>query len=391
MADRPVHLAARLGEIQPFRVMEILGKARAMEAAGRPVIHMEIGEPDFPTPDAIVRAGIEALEQGHTHYTPALGLPELRQVIADHYPAGARPDASRVVVTPGGSGALQLILAALVNPGDEVLIADPGYPCHRHFVRLFEGRAVAVPVDAASGFQLSAKSIREHWTPRTVAALVVSPSNPTGTVIEDEELRAIVETVRELGGRLIVDEIYHGLTYGGNVRSVLTHADDVFVLNSFSKYFGMTGWRLGWLVAPKEYVDGIERLAQNIFIAAATPAQYAALHAFDADVIAELDRRRDIFRERRDYLVPALRDLGFRVPVVPGGAFYIYADCSRFGRDSETLAREILEQTAIALTPGNDFGSFESGRYLRVSYATDLDSLREAVARLQSWPGREST
>ncbi|MEJ2106097.1 MAG: pyridoxal phosphate-dependent aminotransferase [Acidiferrobacteraceae bacterium] len=390
MADRPVHLAARLGEIQPFRVMEILGKARAMEAAGRPVIHMEIGEPDFPTPDGIVRAGIVALEQGHTHYTPALGLPELRQAIADHYPAEARPDPSRVVVTPGGSGALQLILAALLNPGDELLIADPGYPCHRHFARLFEGRAVSVPVDAGSGFQLSAQSIREHWTPRTVAALVVSPSNPTGTVIADEELGAIVETVRELGGRLIVDEIYHGLTYGTRVRSVLAHADDVFVVNSFSKYYGMTGWRLGWLVAPEEYIDGIERLAQNIFIAAATPAQYAALHAFDQDVIAELEHRREIFRERRDYLVPALQDLGFRIPVVPEGAFYIYADCSEFGRDSETLVGEILEQTAVALTPGSDFGSFESGRYLRVSYATDLERLHEAVDRLRAWLSQAS-
>jgi aspartate/methionine/tyrosine aminotransferase len=390
MAGRPVHLAARLGEIQPFRVMEILGKARAMEAAGRPVIHMEIGEPDFPTPDGVVRAGIAALEQGRTHYTPALGLPELRQAIADHYPAEARPDASRVVVTPGGSGALQLILAALLNPGDELLIADPGYPCHRHFARLFEGRAVSVPVDAGSGFQLSAQSIREHWTPRTVAALVVSPSNPTGTVIADEELGAIVETVRELGGRLIVDEIYHGLTYGTRVRSVLAHADDVFVVNSFSKYYGMTGWRLGWLVAPEEYVDGIERLAQNIFIAAATPAQYAALHAFDPDVLAELEHRREIFRERRDYLIPALQDLGFRIPVVPEGAFYIYADCSQFGRDSETLVGEILEQTAVALTPGSDFGSFESGRYLRVSYATDLERLREAVDRLRAWLSQAS-
>lgn len=390
MADRPVHLAARLGEIQPFRVMEILGKARAMEAAGRPVIHMEIGEPDFPTPDGIVRAGIAALEQGHTHYTPALGLPELRQAIAGHYPAEARPDPSRVVVTPGGSGALQLILAALLNPGDELLIADPGYPCHRHFARLFEGRAVSVPVDADSGFQLSAQSIREHWTPRTVGALVVSPSNPTGTVIADEELGAIVETVRELGGRLIVDEIYHGLTYGTRVRSVLAHADDVFVVNSFSKYYGMTGWRLGWLVAPEEYIGGIERLAQNIFIAAATPAQYAALHAFDQDVIAELDHRREIFRERRDYLVPALQDLGFRIPVVPEGAFYIYADCSQFGRDSETLVGEVLEQTAVALTPGSDFGSFESGRYLRVSYATDLERLREAVDRLRVWLSQAS-
>lgn len=365
--------------------MEILAKARAMEAAGRPVIHMEIGEPDFPTADGIVRAGIAALEHGKTHYTPALGLPELRQAIAKRYPPEARPDPSCVVVTPGGSGALQLILAALVNPGDEVLIADPGYPCHRHFVRLFEGRAVAVPVGPDTGFQLSADSIRRHWTPRTVAVLLVSPSNPTGTLVADEELMAIVETVRELGGRLIVDEIYHGLTYGANVRSVLAHARDVFVLNSFSKYYGMTGWRLGWLVAPEEYVDGIERLAQNIFIAAATPAQYAALRAFDPDVIAELDRRRDIFRERRDFLLPALQDLGFKVPVTPEGAFYIYADCSALSTDSEALARDVLEQTAVALTPGSDFGTHEPKRYLRVSYATDLDKLREAVERLQAY------
>ena len=388
MGNNPAHLAARLAEIQPFRVMEILAAARAMEAAGRPVIHMEIGEPDFPTPEPVVQAGIAALQQGHTHYTPALGLPELRRAIADHYPAEARPDPASVVVTPGGSGALQLILAALVNPGDEVLIADPGYPCHRHFVRLFEGRAVAVPVGAETGFQLSAESIRRHWTSRTVAVLLVSPSNPTGTLVTDEELGAIVETVRELGGRLIVDEIYHGLTYGANVRSVLAHARDAFVVNSFSKYFGMTGWRLGWLVAPEPYLDGIERLAQNIFIAAATPAQYAALHAFDPEVIAELDRRREVFRERRDFLLPALEGLGFQVPVTPEGAFYIYADCSALSADSEGLAREILEQTAVALTPGSDFGNNNPGRYLRVSYANDLDRLREAVDRLRDFLAR---
>ena len=378
-------LASRLAHIQPFYVMDILARARAMEAQGRSVIHMEIGEPDFPTAEGIVQAGIAALKAGHTHYTPALGLPELRAAIAQSYAPAASVDASRVVVTPGASGALQLIFATLINPGDQVLMADPGYPCNRHFVRLFEGEPVAIPVDAATGYQLNADLIRRHWTKRTVAVLLASPSNPTGTLVPDGEMAKIVRTVAELGGVLIVDEIYHGLVYGAAATTTLTHSPDVFVVNSFSKYYGMTGWRLGWLVAPPAFVPAIDKLAQNIFLASNTPAQYAALAAFTPEVQRELQRRRDIFHERRDFLFPALRELGFVIPAVPEGAFYLYADCSRFTSDSQAFAVNLLERTGVAITPGLDFGLHQPESHVRFSYANTLENLREGVKRLREF------
>jgi aspartate/methionine/tyrosine aminotransferase len=380
--------AKRLAGIAPFHVMDILARARAMEAQGRSVIHLEIGEPDFPTADGIVRAGIEALNAGHTHYTPALGLPELRAAIAASYPAQARPDAGRVAVTPGASGALQLIFAALVDPGDQVLMADPGYPCNRHFVRLFGGEPVSIPVDASTAYQLNADLIRRHWTARTVAVLLASPSNPTGTLIAADELAEIVRTVEQLGGVLIVDEIYHGLVYEGAAVTALAHSPELFVVNSFSKYYGMTGWRLGWLVAPPAYVPAIDKLAQNIFLASNTPAQHAALAAFAPAVRRELERRREVFRERRDFLLPALRQLGFGIPLIPQGAFYLYADCTRFTDDSQAFARDLLERTGVAITPGLDFGSHRAAGHVRFSYANTIDRLREAVSRMRDYLGR---
>jgi aspartate/methionine/tyrosine aminotransferase len=377
--------ARRLTRIEPFHVMDILARARAMEAQGRSIIHMEIGEPDFPTAAGIVQAGIAALQAGHTHYTPALGLPELRAAIAASYPARARPDPGRVVVTPGASGALQLIFAALINPGDQVLMADPGYPCNRHFVRLFEGEAVSIPVDAPTAYQLNADLIRRHWTKRTVAVLLASPSNPTGTLISTDEMAEIVRTVAELGGVLIVDEIYHGLVYGEEAVTALSYSPEVFVVNSFSKYYGMTGWRLGWLVAPTDYIPSIDKLAQNIFLASSTVAQHAALAAFSPVVQRELAQRRDIFRERRDYLLPALRDLGFIIPVAPTGAFYLYADCSSFTDDSQALALDLLDRAGVAITPGLDFGIHQAARHARFSYANTLENLREGVSRLRDY------
>ncbi|GAB4509705.1 MAG: pyridoxal phosphate-dependent aminotransferase [Sulfuricaulis sp.] len=365
--------------------MDILARARAMESQGRSVIHMEIGEPDFPTAPGIVQAGIAALQAGRTHYTPALGLSELRAAIAASYPAHVRPDAGRVVVTPGASGALQLIFAALINPGDQVLMADPGYPCNRHFVSLFEGEPLAIPVDASTGYQLNADLVRRHWTKRTVAVLLASPSNPTGTLIPPDEMARIARAVEERGGVLIVDEIYHGLVYGEEAVTALSHSQNLFVVNSFSKYYGMTGWRLGWLVAPVAYVSAIDRLAQNIFLAASTPAQYAALAAFGAGVQRELQNRRDVFRERRDFLLPALRDLGFDIPLIPQGAFYLYADCSRFTDDSQAFALGLLEKTGVAITPGLDFGSHRAARHVRFSYANTLDNLCEGVSRLRDY------
>jgi aspartate/methionine/tyrosine aminotransferase len=376
------HYADRLRDIEPFQVMEVLARARALEAQGRSIVHMEIGEPDFPTTERIVQAGIAALGAGRTHYLPALGLDALRAAIAASYAPAARVESARVAVTPGASGALTLALAALLNPGDRVLVTDPGYPCNRHFVRLFEGEPVAIQVGADTGYQLTADLIRRHWSPGTVAVIVSSPSNPTGTLVADAEMARIVETVAALGGVLIVDEIYHGLTYGVDAISAAAHSPDVFVVNSFSKYYGMTGWRLGWLVVPNAYLAAIEKLAQNVFIAASTPAQYAALAAFEPQVRVELERRRDVFRERRDYLLPALRDLGFDIPVTPQGAFYIYAGCDRFSPDSGALALDLLTSAGVAITPGRDFGRHQSNRYMRFSYATARENLEEGVKRI---------
>jgi aspartate/methionine/tyrosine aminotransferase len=374
----------RTEDIAPFHVMDILARARALEAAGRSIVHMEIGEPDFPTVSPIIEAGRAALAAGHTHYTPALGLPVLRAAIAAFYRQryGVEVAPDRVVVTPGASGALLLALGALLDRDDELLLADPGYPCNRHLARFAEARAVAVPVGPESGYQLTADAVQRHWSPRTRAVLVASPANPTGTLLDLDTLRAIHEVASAAGGALIVDEIYHGLTYGCEAPTALAVSEEVFVVNSFSKYFGMTGWRLGWLVAPQVFIPVLDRLAQNLFLAAPTVAQHAALAAFQPETLALLEARREEFRRRRDFLVPALRRLGFEVPVMPQGAFYVYAGCRRFTHDSLAFARELLEKAGVAVTPGVDFGSHEAHVHLRFAYTTGLDRLEEGVARL---------
>jgi len=377
--------ARRLESIQPFRVMEILARARAMEAEGRSVIHMEIGEPDFPTPQPIVDVGVNALREGKTHYTPALGLPALRQAIAASYGDAPNIDSDRIAITPGASGALQLVFGVIVGPGDEVLMADPGYPCNRHMVRLFEGKTVSVPVGPENAFQLTLEKVKQYWSDKTRAVLIASPSNPTGTLVADAEMKAIAEFVQQRDGVLIVDEIYRGLVYEQLPASALNWPGDVFVVNSFSKYYGMTGWRLGWLVSPPGYVDAVERLAQNIFIAAATPAQHAALAAFDADTEQELQRRRKVFQQRRDYLLPALQSIGFDIAGTPQGAFYIYADCSRFTDDSLAFTYDLLERAGVAITPGIDFGAHNAARYVRFSYANELEQLKEGVRRIADY------
>ena len=384
---KPPAISARALEIEPFRVMDILAQARALEAQGRDIVHMEIGEPDFPTPAPIIAAGIEALKAGHTHYTPALGLPQLREAIAAFYATryGVTISPSRVVVTPGSSGALLLALAVLLNPGDEVLLTDPGYPCNRHFARFIEGRAVALPVTAATQYQPSAEMIAAHWSTRTRAAMLATPGNPTGTLLSLDQLGLIHQAVSSRGGALVVDEIYHGLTYGRQAETALALGDDVFVINSFSKYLGMTGWRLGWLIAPEAYVDAVDRLAQNIFLAASTPAQYAALAAFQPDTLAILEERRALFQTRRDYLVPALRGLGFDIPITPDGAFYLYAGCDRLGLDAEQLTHALLNQAGVAITPGADFGGFQSASHVRFAYTTSLDRMALGVARIEAF------
>jgi aspartate/methionine/tyrosine aminotransferase len=317
-------------------------------------------------------------------YTPASGLPGLRRAIAGFYRTryGVEVPPGRVVVTTGASGALMLACAALVDPGDEVLIADPGYPCNRHFVRIMEGVPRPVRVDAADDYQLTPALLEREWTGRACAALVASPSNPTGTLAAAERLSAMAEFARERGGTLIVDEIYHGLVYEGEYTTALSFADDAFVINSFSKYFGMTGWRLGWLVAPERYAAEIEKLAQNIYLAPPTPAQHAALAAFEPETIAILEARRAEFRARRDYLVPALREIGFDIPVTPQGAFYVYAGCGRLTRDSYGFARDLLEEAGVAITPGVDFGANAPERHVRFAYTNSIERLKEGVARI---------
>ncbi len=383
-AEHPVHIARRMGAIAPFHVMELLGRARDLEAAGHDIVHMEIGEPDFGTPEPVIAAAQRALAAGQTLYTPAVGLGALREAIAGHYREryGIEVGPERIVVTPGASGALLLALGVLLDRDDEILLADPGYPCNRHFARFVEARAVGIPVDAASGYQLHAGHLEHHWSERTVAALLASPSNPTGTLLERAELEALARAAAARGGRLVVDEIYHGLTYGTDAVTALSVDENAFVINSFSKYFCMTGWRLGWLVVPEDYRREVEKLAQNLFIAPSTPAQYAALAAFQPDTQAILEERRAEFARRRDFLLPALRGLGFEIPVEPRGAFYLYADCSRFTDDSQRLALDLLEQAGVAVTPGLDFGEYRAKQHLRFAYTTSLERLQEGVARI---------
>jgi len=378
-------LARRMAGIAPFHVMELLARAHALEAEGRSIIHMEVGEPDFPTAEPIMAAAQRALHEGRTRYTSAVGVPELRQAIAEYYRTheGVTVPVERILVTPGASGALQLATAVLINPGDQVLLADPGYPCNRHFVRLVEGEAVGIPVGPAEAYQLNIDLVQQHWTERTVAVLLASPANPTGTLVDLSVLEEIVRWVETQGGRVVMDEIYHGLIYGTDSPSALTLSEDVFVVNSFSKYFGMTGWRLGWLVAPRDYVREAEKLAQNLFLAPSTPAQYAALAAFSPKAMAIFETRRQEFKARRDFLLPALRELGFTIPVTPAGAFYLYADCSRFTDNSYDFAMNLLEQAGVAITPGIDFGNYQPERHVRFAYTNALDNLAEGVKRLR--------
>ena len=365
--------------------MALLARAHELEAAGRSIVHMEIGEPDFTSAAPIIAAGQRALADGRTGYTAAAGLPALRQAISQHYQDcyGVEVPARRILVTPGASGALQLATAAWINPGDRVLLADPGYPCNRHFVRLVEGEAVGIPVGPETGYQLTAELVKRHWDARTVAVLLASPANPTGTVVPPAELAAIVAAVEARGGRLIMDEIYHGLVYGAPLQTALACSDRVFVVNSFSKYYGMTGWRLGWLVTPDDCVSAVEKLAQNLFLAASTPAQYAALAAFTPAAQAVFEERRREFQARRDFLLPALRELGFSIPVTPDGAFYLYADCSRFSEDSYGFALGLLEETGVAITPGIDFGQYRPERHVRFAYTRAIPRLAEGVERLR--------
>lgn len=377
--------AARALAIEPFRVMAVLARAKALEAQGRDIVHLEVGEPDFSTARPIVAAGIAALEHGRTFYTQAAGLPELRTAISGWYRQQYGIDVApeRIVITPGASGALLLLAALLLEAGHGFLMADPGYPCNRHFLRLVEGEAQLVPVNAAERYQLNAAKAEQHWRANTRGVMVASPANPTGEILTRDELRDLAALCERKQAHLIVDEIYHGLTYGVDAPSVLEITDRAFVVNSFSKYFGMTGWRIGWLVAPLDAVPELEKLAQNFFISVSAPAQYAALAAFDADTQHICRERRDEFGRRRDYLLAQLRRLGFAIPHTPAGAFYLYAGIDALATDGEAFCLNLLEQHGVAITPGTDFGSHRASAHVRFAYTTEQARLEEAVSRIE--------
>jgi aspartate/methionine/tyrosine aminotransferase len=361
--------------------MDVLSRAQALERAGRRVVHMEIGEPDFTAPPPVVEAGIRAMREGRTAYTATLGLASLREAIAGHYETrfGVRVPAERIAITAGASGGLLTLAALYVDAGDEILVPDPGYPGYRHFVRAFEGVAKILPVSAASDFQPTAAMVRAAWGPKTKGLVLGSPSNPTGTLIEREELRRIAAFIAEKGGVLLVDEIYQGLVYGVEPRTAFGLPGEVVLVNSFSKYFCMTGWRLGWVVLPPDALRGFEKLAQHLFISAPAAAQHAAISAFSPESLAILEDRRRQFAARRDFLVPELRRAGLKIPAEPHGAFYVYAEC---GGDARAYARNLLEREAVAATPGVDFGGYGTDRYVRFAYTRSMEDLQEAAKRI---------
>jgi len=389
-----VHAARRAAAIQPFAVMDVLARAQQLEAAGRRVVHMEIGEPDFTATPQVVAAAVRALRDGRSTYTATLGLPALREAIAAHYGSRFAVEITpeRIAITSGASGGLLLALALYVNPGDEMLVPDPGYPGYRHMVRAFEGVARALKVSPETGFQPTLAMVRAAWGRRTRGLLLGAPSNPTGTAIARTELEKIACFVAARGGVLVVDEIYQGLTYADQGAenpgaaapvTALGLPGEVVVVNSFSKYFCMTGWRLGWLALPRTRNNArmreLEKLAQHLFICAPSVAQHAALACFLPSSLEILEQRRLEFQRRRDFLVPALERAGLAVPAPPSGAFYVYARCPGDGR---RFAFELLEREGVAATPGIDFGAHRTRRYVRFAYTRSMEDLEEAAARL---------
>ena len=384
MNDKP-RLAPRMRHIEPFRVMDLLARARALEAAGRDIVHLQIGEPDFPTPEPVRERAARVLREDPLHYTPALGLPALREAIARHYEEreGVSVSPERIVVTPGSSAALQLVIAALVGRDEGVLLGDPGYPCNRNFVHLFEGRVVSVPTRPETGFQPTPELLEAHAGTDARLLLLASPANPTGSVLQAPALRALLAWCAERGVVPVVDEIYRGLFHGTQIPpTALALSDEVFVVNSFSKYYGMTGWRVGWVVAPEWAIEPLDRLAQNLYLSAPTLGQQAALVAFAPATLEILEQRRAEFTRRRDFLLPALESLGFRIPVVPEGAFYLYADCSAFTDDSEAFVQRLLEEAGVAITPGTDFGRAQADTFVRFAFTRPVAVLERAVEYL---------
>ncbi|NYT58910.1 pyridoxal phosphate-dependent aminotransferase [Alcaligenaceae bacterium] len=382
-------LAKRTEQVMPFYAVELFKQASALNAQGQDIISLGIGEPDFTAPAQVIETMHRAAQAGLSGYTPPAGISPLRAAIADYYHQqfGANVDPSRVMVTSGASGALLLASMALINPGDEILMPDPSYPANQNFITGAGGIPRLIPCSADQRFQLSAETVSRHWGPATRGVLIASPSNPTGTSIAREDLKALIAEVKRRDGFVIMDEIYLGLYYDGKPQSALTLDDNIVIINSFSKYFHMTGWRLGWLIVPPHMVAAIEKLAASLAICAPSLAQHAALTCFDPEVMQIYEKRRQSFKQRRDYLLPEFERLRLHVPVAPDGAFYIYADIREHSQDSDDFSHRLLYEAGVAAVPGRDFGPAHAAYSMRFSYATGLDRLQEAVARIERFLG----
>ena len=375
-----------LSKVNPFRVMTVMARAQYLESQGRRIVHMEVGEPDFSSAQPIIDAGKRALDDGLTQYTAASGLAELRECLSVHYRENynVEVDANRILITPGASGGLNLLANLLVRAGDGVLLSDPAYPCVRNFIHMMSAQPQLIPVGIEQNFQPTLEQLDEYCTDKTSGLWLASPSNPTGTILERSKLKAACNWATSRQKHLLVDEIYHGLHYVDDLPSVLELDQSAFVVNSFSKYFGMTGWRLGWIVVPQEHVEMATILAQNMYISASSISQYAALAAFTPEAKRIFEERREAFRHRRDFLTGALKSMGFLLCDNIQGAFYVYVDISKFSDDCEKFCHDMLEDHGVALTPGTDFGDFESKSHVRIAFTTDMDSLELGVQRLQN-------
>jgi aspartate/methionine/tyrosine aminotransferase len=379
-------IAKRAEEIAPFIVMEVLERAREMESQGIDVVHLEVGEPDFNIPHCVKEAYCKALDDGLTHYTHSLGDPALREAICEHYQSayGVSVSPDQVVVTSGTSPAMMLVFAALLETGDEVIVSDPGYACYPNFIRFLGGVPAYVPVNEADGFQYRPEAIAETITERTKAILINSPSNPTGNLLSESTMRSIAN----FQPYIVSDEIYHGLVYEGQEHSILEFTDNAFVLNGFSKLYAMTGLRLGYLIAPENFIRPIQKMQQNFFICASSLAQRAGIAALQETSVAVAEMKR-IYNHRRQFMIKRLKALGFGITVEPTGAFYVFANARAFSGDSYSLAFDILERAHVGCTPGIDFGRNGEG-YLRFSYANSMENIAEGLQRIERYLDRRS-
>ena len=385
MNKKNLRLSTSMSNVNPFRVMTVMDRAAELEAAGKKVVHMEVGEPDFSSAFPIINAAKRALEEGRTKYTSASGISELRESISYHYADKYRlkVDPSRIFITPGASGGLMLLASMLVSPNDGILITDPAYPCVRNLIHMSSAEPQLIPVDMAQNFQPDVKQIQARKKKNTTGIWLASPNNPTGTIIERDRLTEIARWSRDENLNFVVDEIYHGLKYVNDLPSVLEIDARAFVVSSFSKYFGMTGWRLGWIVVPEDYIPMANTLAQNLFISAPSIAQHAALACFTAEAEEIFEERRLEFSRRKNFLSNELRNLGFNIPTSIQGAFYIYADVSNFSQNSELFCRDLLNQNQVAITPGTDFGEYKAEKFVRFAFTTSMADIELGLERLK--------